>query len=378
MKVLYFYEENPLLKNQGNNARVLSLLNYFKNRNAIVDFVGIPADNFTEQNIQELQDRGLVRKGYLLKIFRRSKHQLKYFFEYKLPNKIFKKNKRFDRTLFGHKENFEKILSDNQYDCVIISYLYWSKLVGNKKLLKNTNLFIDTHDFLTSQFQRVEDFKLGKWFEKEISLLNDFDKILTVSIEEQFVFSQFTNKEVKIVPHTLANKSNLKKVPTYDIVYVASDNNHNKKAAEWFFTQVYPLLSPEVSICVVGRIVNYIDDYPNVEKIVFVEDLDDVYTTSKVAICPMLSGTGVKIKVIEAMSFGIPVVCNDRGVDGLANKSHNGCLVTNNEAEFARNIEKLLSDSDFYNKISEEAKVYFNENHNQETVYVKLDKIFNL
>lgn len=378
MKVLYFYPENPLLKNQGNNARALSLLNYFKNRSILVDFVGVAEDKFTKEDIKDIEKSGLIQKGYLLKGFKRSKHQLKYFFCFSLPNKIFRKIKEFDRTRFGQKENFESILKQNEYDYIIISYVYWANLVKNRSLCKNAKLLIDTHDFLTSQFQESKNFELGKWFEKEISILNTFDKILAISIEEQFVFSQFMDKEVKIVTHTLSDKSSLRLVPTHDIVYVASDNDHNKKAGKWFFEKVYPLLPQSLTICVVGRISNYIDDYTNVEKIVFVEDLDSVYSVSKVAICPMLSGTGVKIKVVEAMSFGLPIVCNERGVDGLTNKSHNGCLVTNCEVEFAQNIEKLLSDNNYYNKISEEARTYFNENHNQETVYKQLDRIFNL
>lgn len=378
MRILYFYPENPLLKNQGNNARALSLLNYFKNRNITVDFVGVAEDKFNQEDIIEIEKSGLIQKGYLLKGFKRSKHQLKYFFCFSLPNKIFKKIKEFDRIRFGQKENFESILKQNQYDYIIISYVYWANLVKNRSLCNNAKLFIDTHDFLTSQFQGSKNFELGRWFEKEISILNTFDKILAISIEEQFVFSQFINKEVKIVAHTLSDKSSIKTDPIYDIIYVASDNDHNKKAGKWFFDKVYPLLSKKIAICVVGRISNYIDDYPNVEKNVFVEDLDSVYSVSKVAICPMLSGTGVKIKVIEAMSFGLPIVCNERGVDGLTNKTHNGCLVTNNEVEFAQNIEKLLSDSNYYDKVSKEARIYFNENHNQDTVYKGLDKIFNL
>lgn len=378
MRILYFYPENPLLKNQGNNARALSLLNYFKNRNITVDFVGVAEDKFTEESIKEIEKSGLIHKGYLLKGFKRSKHQLKYFFCFSLPNKIFKKIKEFDRTRFGQKENFESILKQNEYDYIIISYVYWANLVKNRSLCKNAKVLIDTHDFLTSQFQGAKGFKLGKWFEKEISILNSFDKILAISIEEQFVFSQFIDKEIKIVAHTLSDKSNFKLVPTHDIVYVASDNDHNIKSAKWFFEKVYPLLPKNLTIRVVGRISNHIDDYPNVEKIVFVEDLDSVYTTSKIAICPMLSGTGVKIKVVEAMSFGLPIVCNERGVDGLTNKSHNGCLVTNSEVEFAQNVEQLLYDNDLYNKISHEAKTYFDEHHNQEFVYKELDHFFKL
>ena len=90
----------------------------------------------------------------------------------------------------------------------------------------------------------------------------------------------------------------------------------------------------------------------------------------------MLSGTGLKIKVAEALSFGLPIVCNERGIDGLLNKTKNGCLVTNNEIEFANNITKLLENSDYYAEISNEAKTFFNETLNSDVVYKNLDAIF--
>lgn len=110
----------------------------------------------------------------------------------------------------------------------------------------------------------------------------------------------------------------------------------------------------------------------------FVEDLNSVYQQSKIAICPMLSGTGVKIKVIEALSFGLPVVCNERGVDGLLNKTNNGCLVSNDPDEFANYIKKLLTDEDFYTKISTEATSFFNSYHSLDANYKLLDTVFSL
>ena len=155
-------------------------------------------------------------------------------------------------------------------------------------------------------------------------------------------------------------------------------NEHNIKSAQWFFEKVYPLLPLNISICVVGRICNYIGDYSNVTKIEFVEDLDTLYKQSKITICPMLSGTGVKIKVIESLSFGLPVVCNERGVDGLLNKNNNGCLVAEDENQFANNIIKLLKKEEFYNIIKSEAISFFDKNHSQSIVYQKLDKIFEI
>ena len=382
MKILYFYPENPLHKTQGNNARSLALLEYFKNRNIEVDFVGVATTVFSTNEIDKLKEEKLISNGYLLPIFIRKKNKIKYFFRFSLPNKIGSRLGNriglFDRTRLGHVDAFNAILKAQEYDVILISYVYWAKLIKNSEHLKNSKLIIDTHDFLTSQFQLNKQFQLGKFFEKEIDILKLFDEILVISIEEKYLFSQFVDKKVELVTHALPQKTNSKTENKYDLVYVASDNEHNTKSAKWFFNSVYPLLPATLKIAVVGKVGRSINEFSNVEKIDFVEDLDLLYSQSKIAICPMLSGTGVKIKVIEALSFGLPVVCNERGVDGLLNKTQNGCLVTNDENQFADYIIKLLSDADFYNKVSLEATTFFSEYHSLEKNYKILDKVFKL
>lgn len=379
MRILYFYPENPLLKNQGNNARALALLKYFKNRKIIVDYVGINDSNFNYDDINNLREKNLINEGYLLKSLSRKKNQLRYFFLYSLPRKIRNEFKDFNRTRFGQEKLFDDILSKNNYDFILISYAYWSTLLKDSKHLGNSKLIIDTHDFLTSQFQNNKQFQLGKYFEREIEILNKFDKVLVISNEEKFVFSQFLEKEVSIVTHALEENFNSHITSKkYDLVYVASNNDHNIKSAKWFFTNVYPKLDKNLKICVVGRISNYCIDGENIHKIDFVEDLDAIYKDSKIAICPMLTGTGLKIKVIEAMSFGIPIVCNERGVDGLLNKTNNGCLVTNNPDQFARFIQRLSQDETFYELNSNNAIQFFKENHSISNSYNKLDEVFEI
>lgn len=377
MKILYFYPENPLLLNQGNNARANALLNYFKSRSIKVDFAGLESEDFSWNNIKELESAGLIDKGYLLKKFVRKKNRMRYFFGYSLPNALFRKIKEFNRIRFGHQPSFNAILEANEYDYIVISYAYWANLVINNPRVKKAKLCIDTHDFLTSQFQNLKEFNLGKYFQYEIELLSHFDKIFVISTEENYVFSQFVKKDVITLSHIVEN--NFKAIEgseKYDLVYVASNNSHNKIAADWFFKEVYPLLDKKINILIIGRICNHIGDYENVTKISFVEDLKDYYLNSKIAICPMITGTGLKIKVIEALSFGLPVVCNLRGVDGMSNKNDNGCLVTNIPEEFADYIKLLLNDKQFYSEVSNYGKKYFINNNDKETGYKKIDQIF--
>ena len=376
MKILYFYPENPAASIQGNNARAFALLQYFKSKNHKIDYVGIASKSFYEVDLESIKKADLIENGFLLREDKPISKTLSYLFTYAIPNKLKGRIRDFDRTRFGHKEQFLKILKDNQYDYIIISYAYWAELIRENKYLKNAKLIIDTHDFLTSQFQNQKRFNLGKYFNKEIELLNLFQKVWVISSDENYVFSQFVSSEVITIPHALQAKFQLNSAKKYDLVYVASSNEHNVKSVKWFFEEVYPKLNHNLSICVVGKINDHIPELPNVTKMHFVEDLNRVYSESRVAICPMLSGSGLKIKVVEALSFGLPVVCNPRGIDGLINKTNNGCLVTVDASIFSKYIEQLLTDNNFYEQQQALAKNFFANYLSTEVVYSELDNVF--
>jgi glycosyltransferase involved in cell wall biosynthesis len=99
----------------------------------------------------------------------------------------------------------------------------------------------------------------------------------------------------------------------------------------------------------VGSVTKELHNIPeSVTIIPFAKSLDDLFDDVKVAICPMFRGTGMKIKVVEAMAYGVPIVCNERGVDGFPDKRACGCIVTNDAQEFADAINRLIMDADFY------------------------------
>ena len=374
MKVLYFFPGNPLVRSQGNHVRAYTLLQYFKAKNITLDLVAETDKHFTEQDVETLKSEKLVNQVHFLP--KHKKGGLSYFLKVSIPKLFSKIPKPFDRRQLNQQQAFNKVLQSNTYDKIIVSYSCWIPLVLNNPYLKGATTIVDTHDFLTSQFKSRKDFKLGEFFEGEMKLLNSVDQVWAISVEEKYLFEQFIKTPVHLVPHLTTSKIQ-STTKTIDVLYVASENEHNIAAARWFFNKVYPLLETNISITVVGKINKHIKDYPNVNKINYVEDLSATYNASKVVICPMLSGTGLKIKVVEALSFNLPVVCNTRGVDGLINKVDNGCLVTDNATKFASYLTQLLNDSSFYEANKQKANLFYEEFLSEKAVYSTLDQILN-
>ncbi len=373
-RILYYFPFNPIEKKDGSKTRALELLKYFKERDFEVDFVFEKNLHNTLKHDEQIIAEKLVKS--IVSIQRRPNTISFNYLIYKL-NKIFFQ-KKTDITNVFFRRQFNKILKKNTYDYIIISYAIYGKLIASKKLLKGAITINDTHDFLTAQIQDRKKNKIGAYFQSEIRMLDAFDEVWAISNDEYFIYSQFL-KNVKLVPFSPTSNLNLKFLQidkTFDVIYVASENPHNLKSAKWFFEKVYPLLDKKIRILVIGKIGKHVLSYENVVKKNFVEDLSTEYLKSKISICPMLSGTGVKIKVVESLQYGLPVVTNLRGVDGLVNKSKNGCIVCSNQTDFAQNISKLLNNTLFLNKKSKEALDFFNMNYSKSTIYKKLDNVF--
>jgi glycosyltransferase involved in cell wall biosynthesis len=81
-----------------------------------------------------------------------------------------------------------------------------------------------------------------------------------------------------------------------------------------------------------------------VELVGFVEDVLEPLTRYSVFVCPILSGSGVRVKLLEAFAAGIPVVSTRLGAEGLADRDGDICALADQPAEFARHVVDLLRD----------------------------------
>ncbi|GAO41042.1 glycosyltransferase [Flavihumibacter petaseus] len=385
-KVLYFFPLNPADRNSGSISRALSLLQYFRDRGYHVDFISKEHwGNYTPESKASFENARLANS---LHVFRRKPvktNPLTYFFGYKIGHLLYERQLKTPKgsipnhTTWHLRRQFDAMLQRTRYDYVIISYAYWAHLVKDNPFLAGATTIIDTHDLLSAQHQNEEGFDRSVAIGDELYRLSFFDRIWTISVDETYLFSQFFPDRVDLVP-MMIKAPDIELPPMqqrrYDLLYVATDNPHNLRSASWFFTEVYPKLDKNLRICAIGTIVPHLpEDLPNLEKISFAPDLRDYYSQAKIAICPMLSGTGVKIKVVEAMAYQLPVVCNERGIDGLPDKTRNGCSVTNDPVAFADAIATLLNDNNFYQQQSRWAFECFKNNFERAAVYQKLDNI---
>lgn len=375
MNILIIFPHNPFLLENGVQTRFYELIKYLNNRNIKVDILS--HKNFVDG--WEIYDNSLINNLYLNDFHQR----------YTILKRIFIKLKRvisfgqnyFESYIYSNLiKQFQNIIQQNQYDYILISYVNWADLLKYIDTSK-VQTVLTIEDFISmNNYERSNGkYNLGQSINEEIERINLFDKAICISKEEANFFERAC-KDVEFhhIPHFLESKFSESKKDT-GIVFVGSDNPFNRDGMIWFFEYVMPHLSDVYKIKIIGRVNEHLEKYKNrfknIEFISYVENLDDIYSKSKVSICPLQGGTGLKIKVVESLSYGVPIVCTKYGVVGMDSK-YNGCIVVDEPQEFANEIKNILEDEQKYKNLQNEAKEYFVENFSKDSVYEKLDKVF--
>jgi Glycosyltransferase len=136
------------------------------------------------------------------------------------------------------------------------------------------------------------------------------------------------------------------------IVFVgAMSFGPNIEAVRWFGSDVLPILRaswPNVKLSIVGRdpsaAVSALAADPSVTVTGEVEDVRPFLSRAQVVIAPMVSGGGIKNKILEAFAMERPVVATPLAVEGIAALAGRDLLVAGTAAEFAAAVTTLLDD----------------------------------
>ena len=150
------------------------------------------------------------------------------------------------------------------------------------------------------------------------------------------------------------------------LLFLGSFRHHpNQEAMSWFLVHVWPRIRqarPQVRLVVIGSDPpprhSLPADAENVELRGFVEDIREPLTRYSVFICPILTGSGVRVKLLEAFASGIPAVSTVLGAEGLTSTPGDICRLTDDPDTFAREIISLLEDPEAARAMAERARRY--------------------
>lgn len=128
-------------------------------------------------------------------------------------------------------------------------------------------------------------------------------------------------------------------------IFVGSGADHNLHGLRWFLDRTWPLVlaaRPTARLLVCGAIGHRLGPVgAGVEILGRVDDLEPHYARAAVAVVPLLAGSGLKLKLVEALAHGRPAVVTPTGLSGLA--AEDGVLAAKRPEAFAHALLHLFA-----------------------------------
>jgi glycosyltransferase involved in cell wall biosynthesis len=188
---------------------------------------------------------------------------------------------------------------------------------------------------------------------QERTMLGLFDCILSSSVEEWHAYRERLGDTIRCefltwpvgIPGSAPAAWD---TPEFHAGFIGSNAIFNTEGILDFCTRILPLIRQEIPsfrCLVAGKVVDRLSlmgqSWPGVSMEPHVEDVGSFYARIGASIVPLLSGTGVSIKTLEAIAHGKPVVATSAGVRGLQRELYPDVLVADDPALFARQLIDL-------------------------------------
>jgi glycosyltransferase involved in cell wall biosynthesis len=258
--------------------------------------------------------------------------------------------------------NLKKILKTNKYDLIQVEF---SQLLYLAKYLpKNIpNIFVSQDIASISFYRRIFEnnpsiFKtILRWllylqiyyYEKKYYPL--FKTVVTVSNDDQVTLQkQYPNKKIICIPNGIDKINFLTKTKTRTIKlgYIgAFSHTPNLNAVKYFINKIAPLLDKHniaYKLYLAGdndsNIIKKTLSNPNIINLGKVKETKDFYKKIDCLITPIFSGSGSRIKILESLSFGVPVISSSIGAEGI-NINSKYLQIANNPNEYIRYLKNL-------------------------------------
>jgi glycosyltransferase involved in cell wall biosynthesis len=205
--------------------------------------------------------------------------------------------------------------------------------------------------------------------ESETEALARADLLIAIQKNDaQALQERFPSTRVITVPHTYPQIPRHHDGPQRGtVLYVGSSNPFNVHGLREFIIHAWPTILthvPTATMRILGSVPK--EDHPGATRIVHVGRVSDAvlaneYQSAHVVINPQVAGTGLKIKCVEALSAGCPLVLNRAGADGLEDGEGRAFLVAKDWREFAGHVVDVLTDDRLRLGLEERAREFARE-----------------
>jgi sugar transferase (PEP-CTERM/EpsH1 system associated) len=294
------------------------------------------------------------------------------------------------------KEKVEKLLQNDKIECVLCDSIYQAVHLSKQKRAKtilaehNIESLIIYRYFLIERnlFKKLYAFlEWVKFRSFENKTWPIFDKCMVVSDPEKEEISKRTvQRNIEIIPNGVDtnyfNFNNVKEKPLSLIYTGQMDWHPNIDAMDYFLRKIFPLIKaqiPDISFCILGhkppKKIQILAERSHSIITGFVDDVRSYVAEASVFVVPLRIGSGTRLKILEAMSMGKPIVSTSIGCEGLEVTNGENIVIADEPALFANQVIKLLQDPVLRKKLGSAARRTVEEKYTWDKITEKLNMV---
>ena len=372
MKLLIITSRFPYPLDKGDKLRAYYQIKELSKHNEIF-LISTTEYDIKEQDINKLKifcnevivyklQKWKIAINLCLGIFSSNPFQIKYFYQRKIHNKI--------------KKDISRIAPDHIFCQLIRSVLY----------VKDEHFYNKTLDYMDCLSEGIKrripfskilkpilkiEYKRLKVFEN--LAFEYFNKHIIISENDRSYIYHEKRNDIKIVTNGI--DSNFFKATEckkkYDIVFVGNlSYPPNVIASLYIINDLLPELQktfPNISILISGANPHKSLQKLNKKPITILDWVDDIrksYLSGKIFLAPMLNGTGLQNKLLEAMSLELPCITSELANKSLQAKNTKNILIARDKSEYIAHISHLLLNKEKAEVIGKNARKFILDNYN--------------
>lgn len=203
----------------------------------------------------------------------------------------------------------------------------------------------------------------------ELSYLNAYDVMIPITRRDADIFTEMGCKlPIHVTPTGISTDS---LVPDRDEIEFPSlfhigalDWAPNQEGLFWFLDEIWPAIhkaNPELNFYIAGRNAPEKISKIKMDNVVFLGEVDDAYkfmNSKAIMVVPLLSGSGMRIKIIEGMALGKTIVSTTLGAEGIQFNHGKNIIIADSPENIIKETQDLLNNFDKFDAIGKQAQEF--------------------
>lgn len=395
LRILQLAPRFPFPADDGGKIGIANIFREFSNQGNEVTLFSYPDRKISQEGIEEAKKYGEVI------IYEHSTENTKL----KIAGSVLTHRPLFitKHISSGIKKKIAELVKSKEFDVIHADHSSMAPLGLFAKELIDKPLGLRLHNIEWMIWQRYAD-NLPKFHPKrmyiqsqanllkkaEIDFYSKMDVCFAITDKDKQTALEMAPKANVVVasagvnPEEWLPDDNLERNPNELVLATVWNWVHNYDGAVWFINEVLPIVKgkiPSIQLSLIGKHAPYNLHSPEkgVNVIGYVDSVRQYLNKANIYVAPLFVGSGIRIKILEAMAMKLPVVATKVSAEGIGATEKEGLFITDNPEEYANYIIDLCANFGDTRCLGNNAREFVINNYSwQKNVGIMIDEYWKL